>query len=51
LAAMPNPGEAPPQKARRRKARAQGTDIQTRDCQSPVRIEYLQGMAALEVWA
>ena len=51
LAAMPNPGEAPPRKARRRKARAQRTLVQREDLQSPARIEYLQGVAAMEVWA
>ncbi len=52
LAAMPNPGEAPPRKARpRRKARAQGTDLQREDLQSQTRIDYLQGVAAMEVWA
>jgi uncharacterized Zn finger protein (UPF0148 family) len=56
LAARPDPGEAPPRKARRRsKARAQGTDVQQdaqrEDLQSPSRIEYLQGVAATEVWA
>jgi len=52
LAAMPNPGEAPPRKARsRRKARVRGKDVQREDLQSPARIEYLQGVAATEVWA
>jgi len=57
LAAMPNPGEAPPRKARRRKARAQeqGTgvqeDAQREDLQSSARIDYLQGVATMEVWA
>jgi Zn-finger nucleic acid-binding protein len=51
LASMPNPGEAPPRKARRRKARAQGTDVQGEDVQGPARIEYLEGVAAMEVWA
>ncbi|MGD0792605.1 MAG: hypothetical protein ABR920_12625 [Terriglobales bacterium] len=51
LAAMPDPGEAPPRKARRRKARSQGTDVQKDDLQSPARIDYLQGVAAMEVWA
>jgi hypothetical protein len=57
LAAMPNPGEALPRKARRRKARAQeqGADVQQNtqsdDLQSPARIDYLQGVAAMEVWA
>jgi uncharacterized Zn finger protein (UPF0148 family) len=52
LAAMPNPGEAPPRKARsRRKARARATEVQREDLQSPGQIEYLQGVAAAEVWA
>jgi Zn-finger nucleic acid-binding protein len=52
LAAMPNPGEAPPRKARsRRKARARATDVQREDLQSPAQIEYLQGVAAMEVRA
>ncbi len=55
LAAMPNPGEAPPRKARRRKARMQGTAVQQdarrEDLQNPARIEYLEGVAAMEVWA
>ncbi len=51
LAAMRNPEEAAPRKARRRKARAQGTEVQREDLQSPARIEYLQGVAAMEVWA
>jgi len=57
LAAMPDPGEAPPRKARRRKARAQeqGTDVQKEaqreDLQSSARIDYLQGVATMEVWA
>jgi uncharacterized Zn finger protein (UPF0148 family) len=52
LAAMPNPGEAPPRKARsRRKARARATEVQREDLQSPAQIEYLQGVEAAEVWA
>ncbi len=55
LEAMPNPGEAPPRKARRRKARGQGknvpNDAQREDLQRPARIEYLQGVAAMEVRA
>src|SRR5260221_14517621 len=52
LAAMPNRGEAPPRKARsRRKARMRATDIQREDLRSPACIEYLQGVAAMEVWA
>jgi hypothetical protein len=51
LAAKPNPGEAPPRKARRRKTGTPGTDVQREGVQSPARIEYLQGVAAMEVWA
>jgi uncharacterized Zn finger protein (UPF0148 family) len=52
LAAMPNPGEAPPRKARsRRKARERATDVQREDLQNSAQIEYLQGVAAMEVWA
>jgi Zn-finger nucleic acid-binding protein len=55
LAGMPDPGEAPPRKARRRKARAQGTGFEQEapgeDLQRPARIEYLEGVAAMEVWA
>jgi Zn-finger nucleic acid-binding protein len=52
LAAMPNPGEAPPRRARpRRKARAQGNHLQREDLQSQARIECLQGVATMEVWA
>ena len=49
LAAMPNPGEAPRQ-ARRRKTRARGAEP-IADLQSSGRIENLQGVAAMEVWA
>jgi Zn-finger nucleic acid-binding protein len=54
LAAMPDPGEAPPRKARRRRAPAQGTSLQEaarEDLQSSGWIECLQGVAAMEVWA
>ncbi len=52
LAAMPDPGEAPPRKARpRRKARAQEKHLQREDLQSQARIECLQGVAAMEVRA
>jgi hypothetical protein len=53
LAAMPNLGEASPRKARsRRKARAQGKDVQRENLGSPGgRIESLQGVAAMEVRA
>jgi Zn-finger nucleic acid-binding protein len=56
LEAMPDPGEAPPRKARRRKARLQGTHGQ-QDGQGQgkerglARIECLQGAAVMEVWA
>jgi uncharacterized Zn finger protein (UPF0148 family) len=52
LATMPNPGEAPPRKARsrRRKASARATDVQREELMSPAQIEYLQGVAAMEVW-
>jgi Zn-finger nucleic acid-binding protein len=51
LAAMPNPGEAPPRKAHRRKVRTQGKNLQREDLQSPARIDYLEGVAAMEVRA
>ena len=55
LSAMPDPGEPSPRKPRRRKARQQGTDVQLdaqrEDPQSPAPIEYLQGVAAMEVRA
>ena len=51
LAAMPDPGEAPPRKARsRRKARVRAT-VQREDLRSSAQIEYLQGVAAMEVRA
>jgi Zn-finger nucleic acid-binding protein len=51
LAAMPDPGKAPPRKARRRKARVPGTHVQAEELQSPARIDYLEGVAAMEVRA
>jgi len=51
LAAMPDPGEPPPREARRRKARVRRTDLQREDLHSPARIDDLQGVAAMEVWA
>ncbi len=52
LAAMPNPEEAPPCAARRRRvARVQGTGVATEVVQNQARIEYLEGVAAMEVWA
>ncbi len=44
LAAMPDPGQAPHRKARRR-ARARKTDDRG------AHVEHLQGVAATEVWA
>ncbi len=52
LAAMPDPREAPPRKARRRKARAQVQKVaQREDLQNSARIDHLQGVATMEVWA
>jgi hypothetical protein len=55
LAAMPDPGEPSPGKARRRKARMPRAKIQQDDrdgdLQGPARIDYLQGVAAMEVRA
>lgn len=52
LAAMPDPGEAPPHRARRRKARAQVQKVaQREDLQSSTRIDHLQGVVTMEVWA
>jgi Zn-finger nucleic acid-binding protein len=55
LAEMPDPGEAPPRKSRRRQGRAQGTGVEQdahgEDLQGLARIEYLEGVAAMEVWA
>jgi uncharacterized Zn finger protein (UPF0148 family) len=52
LAAMPNVEEAPARKARRRKARVPGTnvqgDAQGDDLQYPVRIDHLEGVATME---
>ena len=51
LAAMPDPGEAPRRKARsRRKARVRAK-VQREDPRSAAQIEYLQGVAAMEVRA
>ena len=47
LEAMPDPGEAPPHKARsRRKARTRRTEVQRAN---PARIESLEGVAAMGV--
>jgi Zn-finger nucleic acid-binding protein len=50
LEAMPDPGEAPPRKARsRRKARARERVVQREDPQNLDRIESLEGVAARAV--
>ena len=49
LAALPEPGETVPRKARHRKKRAPGTDVQREGLQKVARIEYLQGVATMEV--
>ena len=52
LAAMPNPEEAPPRETRRRRvARVLGTGVPTEVVRNQGRIEYLEGVAAMEVWA
>jgi len=51
LAAMPNPGLAPPRKPRRRKQRALETNVQTTSLQSSARVGCLQAVAAQVVWA
>lgn len=52
LAAMPNLEEAPPPDVpRRRKVRLQGTKVAREAVPSPARIDYLEGVAAMEVWA
>jgi uncharacterized Zn finger protein (UPF0148 family) len=48
IEAMPVPGETVPRKARQRKKRASGTDVQSEDLQKAARIEYLQGVATME---
>ena len=51
LSSMPDPGEPPPRKARRRKARVGKAKRATEDRQSPAHIDCLQGVAAMEVWS
>jgi len=52
LAAMPNPGDAPPRKGRRRrKTRKQEMDFQADGLQQLARLDYVQGVAAMEVRA
>jgi uncharacterized Zn finger protein (UPF0148 family) len=49
IAAMPEPGETVPRKARQRRKRVPGTDNRREDLQKAARIEYLQGVATMEV--
>jgi Zn-finger nucleic acid-binding protein len=53
LAAMPNPEEAPPRKARYRKARVPGTsdheEVKKKSLNYSTRIRYIEGVAGLEV--
>ncbi len=51
LAAMPIPKEAPPEARRGRKARLPGTKARREAVQGQGHIEYLEGVAAMEVWA
>jgi Zn-finger nucleic acid-binding protein len=52
LAARPNPGEAPPRKARpRRKGQVEKAHVPREDLHCQGRIEYLEGVAAMEVRA
>jgi Zn-finger nucleic acid-binding protein len=51
LAAMPKPEEAAPEPRRGRKARLPGTKAGREGVQGQARIEYLEGVAAMEVWA
>jgi len=51
LAALPNCGDAPPREVRGHKARTRGKDGRREQRHSPGRVEYLQGVAAMEVWA
>jgi len=51
LAALPNSGDAPPREVRWRKARTRGKDGRREQLHSPGRVEYLQGVAVMEVRA
>jgi len=51
LAAMPDPGAAPPRKARRRRKVQAETGGRGKDLQSSTQIDCLQGVAAMEVRA
>ncbi len=52
LEAMPDPGEAPPRKARSRlKARKYRTVLRRKGLRTPDEIDYLEGVAAKAVWA
>jgi hypothetical protein len=49
---MPDPEEAPPREARRRRvARVQGTGVATAVVHNQGKIGYLEGVAAMEAWA
>jgi Zn-finger nucleic acid-binding protein len=50
LEARPNPPAITLHKARRRKQHGQQTNISGEDLQGMARIDYLQGVAAMEVW-
>jgi len=52
LEALPNPGEAPPRKARsHRKAGAQPPAVRREEPRNPASIEHLEGVAEMAVWA
>lgn len=51
FAALPDPGEAPPGKVSRRKARLQVAKEQRGGLPIPARIDHLQGVAVMEVRA
>jgi hypothetical protein len=51
LEARPNPPVVIPCKARDRKRRGSQTNISIEGLQGAARIDYLQGLAAIEVWA
>jgi hypothetical protein len=51
LAALPNSGDVPPHEVRWRKGRTRGKDGRREQLHSPGRVEYLQGVAVMEVRA
>ena len=51
LAAMPDPGQASPDKTSRRKARPPATNDRERRLTVPARIDHIQGVAVTEVRA